>query len=337
MAIDPAAGEGATGLARVGAILSHVFLDPGSTFSLASLACAFAVAAAITASRRRRRTPLRMKALLRALLPAKFFRHASSRADAWFFVLNIFGTGVLVGAALLSASSIAEGVRTLLAGTFGAAPHVRLPGWAGVTIVTVIGFIAYDFAYWLDHWIKHRFETLWAFHGVHHTAEVLTPLTAYRMHPIDSLVFFNISAIVIGLAQGVGLYVFGGKVHAATVSGVNLILVVFVFTTIHLQHSHIRLGWSGWLGRLLLSPMHHQIHHSRSPAHYGKNLGSCFAVWDWMFGTLHAPSPDDRLVFGADVGTDAPHSLRGALLHPFAMAGRSLIVAPVLPSSTEPT
>ena len=44
---------------------------------------------------------------------------------------------------------------------------------------------------------------LWDFHKVHHTAEVLSPLTNFRMHPVDSVVFGNILAIFLGVTGGV--------------------------------------------------------------------------------------------------------------------------------------
>ena len=68
----------------------------------------------------------------------------------------------------------------------------------------------------------------------------------------------------------------------------------FIYVYVHLQHSQVWIAFTGWLGRLFMSPAHHQIHHSSNPAHFNKNLGSCLALWDWMFGTLHVPSADAR-------------------------------------------
>lgn len=322
MATEPE--QAASGADRLASTLSDVFLNPGSTFSLLSLASAALIAAAFLLVRRRRGRPASLRLLLRALFPRRLFTHASSRADAMFFILNVFVTGLLVGWALVSAGAVGLAVHAWLSSLAPGWSGLPLPSWAAVGLVTLAGFLAYDFAYWLDHYVKHRSKAMWAFHSTHHTAEVLTPLTSFRMHPVDSLIFYNISAVLVGLAQGSAWFLLGSQTSAAAVAGMNVLVVGFIFTLLHLQHSHIRMSWSGWVGRLVLSPAHHHVHHSNDPRHYGRNLGFCLAIWDWMAGTLMAPDPSERLVFGADTGAADPHSLTGSLLHPFAMAAETL-------------
>jgi sterol desaturase/sphingolipid hydroxylase (fatty acid hydroxylase superfamily) len=70
-----------------------------------------------------------------------------------------------------------------------------------------------------------------------------------------------------------------------------------------------------------MSPAHHQIHHSRNPAHFNKNLGSCLAVWDWLFGTLYVPAAEpEKLAFGVEPDRPDAHTVRGEFLAPFANA-----------------
>ena len=52
----------------------------------------------------------------------------------------------------------------------------------GYTLAVVL---AIDLAVWLTHYLQHKVVVLWQFHQVHHSAEVLTPMTVYRMHPVD--------------------------------------------------------------------------------------------------------------------------------------------------------
>jgi sterol desaturase/sphingolipid hydroxylase (fatty acid hydroxylase superfamily) len=179
---------------------------------------------------------------------------------------------------------------------------------------------------------------LWEFHRVHHTAEVLSPLTNFRMHPVDSLIFANIISVALGVAHGVGLHVLGGAARETLLSGSNIIFVVFVFATVHLQHSHVPIRFGGWLGKVLLSPAHHHIHHSTDRAHFDRNLGSCLAVWDWMFGTLILPDAvRGKLTFGADVEGDryTPHSIAGSLVWPFVRAARRLMPRAARPPSPD--
>jgi sterol desaturase/sphingolipid hydroxylase (fatty acid hydroxylase superfamily) len=107
-------------------------------------------------------------------------------------------------------------------------------------------------------------------------------------------IFLNILAIFTGLASGVGEYLLGGTTHQYGLSENNIILVFFIYVYVHLQHSQVWIAFTGWLGRLFMSPAHHQIHHSSNPAHFNKNLGSCLALWDWMFGTCTFRRPNAR-------------------------------------------
>ncbi len=257
--------------------------------------------------------------LARALFPGNIWSHRSTRADLGMLLLNTFVTFSLIGWGLISARSVSEFAGTQLQALFGVSPAL-LPGATGMMIITLATFLAYDFGYWFDHWVKHRTAWLWPFHRVHHTAEVLTPFTAARMHPVDSLVFSNILALTVGTVQGVGQYVLGDA-HVAQISGTNVILVAFLYTIVHLQHSHVRIAFTGELGKWFLSPGHHHLHHSDNPAHYDCNFGSCLAVWDRIFGTLRMPEAKQSLRFGA-AGEEDPHSATGSLLHPFALSWR---------------
>ena len=315
---------------RLGHMLGTLFFSPGSTFSALSLVFALGMSIAFLRLRKPGKSR-RLKVMMRALFPRWLWRSRSMRADIGFFFLNVFVTGGLIGWGLLSYGAISQGTADALTHSLGA-PHDMLTSPLLRSIVlTVALFIAYDFAYWLDHYIKHKVPVMWAFHRVHHTAEVLSPLTAFRMHPIDSLVFYNITAVIMGVTHGALLYAMGAPAQEMALSGTNIILLGFIFVTVHLQHSHIPIRFTGLLGRLIFSPAHHHIHHSTDRAHYDSNLGSCLAIWDWMFGTLILPEPRQKpLSFGASdpADTASPHSLSGSLLHPFVQAARSLLPKP---------
>ena len=97
--------------------------------------------------------------------------------------------------------------------------------------------------------------------------------------------------------------------------------MAFDFVTVHLQHSHVWIATTGLLGRVILSPAHHQIHHSDNPIHFDKNFGSCLSVWDWLFGTLHMPERErERLNFGVETRARDHHTAIGSLVMPFVQA-----------------
>lgn len=178
---------------------------------------------------------------------------------------------------------------------------------------------------------------LWEFHKVHHSATVLTPVTNFRVHPAYMCVFINILSVITGFANGLGDYLLGQEIDQFGLSGNNIILVFFIYVYVHLQHSQIWIPFTGWLGRVFMSPAHHQLHHSSNPEHFNKNMGSCLAMWDWMFGTLHVPSRQ-REAFSFGLGEEGrqDHTIRGELIAPFYRAVQALSGRPVSPPIAEP-
>ncbi len=254
--------------------------------------------------------------MVRAMFPRHRLVGASARTDAAFTLFATFLSTALFGWAVLSQVMIANSVAAALG-----APLVRgLPSWAAVAIVTLAVWIAYEFAYWFDHLLSHKLPALWAFHKVHHSAETLSPLTLFRVHPVDSIVFYNIVAVVTGVTAGVMRWLVGSGIAPLTLAGTNVIMIVALFTVKHLHHSHVWMAWRGVWGMVILSPAHHQIHHSVAPEHHDCNFGESLAIFDWLAGTLHQPKAKrEPLRFGVEGARD-PHSVHGSLIEPFADA-----------------
>ncbi len=77
-----------------------------------------------------------------------------------------------------------HGVRWL-DGTFGA-PALDAPTWAVTLGYTAVLFLLGDLSRFLLHLAVHKVPRLWELHQVHHSAEVLTPLTFHRLHPLEA-------------------------------------------------------------------------------------------------------------------------------------------------------
>jgi sterol desaturase/sphingolipid hydroxylase (fatty acid hydroxylase superfamily) len=301
--------------------LATVFLSLGSGFSATSLAAALVVAALVLVGRRKRRNrPLRAGTILRGLFPAWLTRHASLHADIAYFGFNVFVYGLIFGWAVLSYKFLSGLVSDTLIASFGAVAPTSSELMARV-VITLVLFLAYEFGYWLDHYLKHRVPALWELHKVHHSANVLTPLTVFRIHPLDGLIFSNILAVSLGVANGVANYAFGKPIALFSLDDTNIILVLFVHIYVHLQHTHLWIAFTGVAGRIFLSPAHHQIHHSNNPVHFDKNLGSCLAIFDWLFGTLYVPRKEpEALIFGVKVGEADMHGFGELAIAPVQRA-----------------
>ena len=319
-------------------MLGHQFLEPGSQISLFGLASAFCIAFGFLYLRQRnRRGKVRAAAVLRALRSQRIFFCASTYADAGYFLINTLALGGLIGYAVISTGAVASGTSRGFASLIGTSHPIHLPMWLVRTLATIIFYLAYEFAYYLDHYLKHRITFLWETHRTHHTAEALTPLTVFRVHPLDSLIFSNIMALTAGPIAGLVNYVCGKPILAFTLSGTNILLVFFIYAYIHLQHSEVWIPFRGLAGRLFMSPAHHQIHHSTDPAHFNKNLGSCLALWDWIFGTLSIPSQESPgLRFGVEDASPKRHLPSGLLIEPVTRMMGAILRLPFLTSSQAP-
>jgi sterol desaturase/sphingolipid hydroxylase (fatty acid hydroxylase superfamily) len=288
------------------------------------LAVWFAVPRARWQARRGRRA-IRAAVLLRALLPARVVRSRSGRLDIAAMLFSVTMAGTALGWALISSNWFADGTSAMLRTAFGQRPASGLPQWLIGTIGGVALYLAYEFAYWLDHWLKHRVPVLWEFHKVHHSAESLSMLTNYRVHPMDTILFYNLTSACTGVAAALLGFAFGGAIDPGELGLANFAIFVASNTLSHLQHSHLWISLPGRWGKWLLSPAHHQIHHSIAVRHYDRNFGSTTALFDRLFGTLHLPAATrEPLTFGVTgIAYDA-HGFRGAVLMPFADAARRI-------------
>ena len=266
-----------------------------------------------------------LKTFVRAVFPKRILLHPSTQVDIRLWVLNalVFASGY----GLLGFSSLFWRDRTLTGfiSVFGARAPLGLPIGAVLLISTLAELLAYEFAYWGSHYAFHRIPALWAFHKVHHSAEVMTTFTEMRQHPVEIIVFINAIALATGGAFGIATYAFGpGTGHLTLLNG-NIVLMIFLLTWGHLRHSHLWIPFQGLAGKLFQSPAHHQVHHSTDPRHFDKNLGFALAVWDWAFGTLHIPSVAREVrAFGIGEATADYDTVARTLTRPFVRASEEL-------------
>lgn len=169
---------------------------------------------------------------------------------------------------------------------FSGGDLLDIPVQNGYLLAFTLGvFVWDDFLRFFHHWLMHKIPFLWNFHKLHHSARVLTPVTLYRSHPVESMIAILRNSLSLGTAIGVFIYIFGSSFSLWTLLGINGFGFLFNLVGANLRHSHIPLGF-GPFERLLISPIQHQVHHSKDPAHYDKNFGVSLAIWDALFGSL---------------------------------------------------
>src|SRR5260221_6909100 len=142
------------------------------------------------------------------LLPAHVYGHCSARIDYAVFLLNRIFTPAVLVTRLWSAAGIATAVGVVLTAVFGPSGFRGDLGIWHVLIFTVLSVLAFDFADYASHALLHRIPLLWEFHKLHHSAEVLTPFTVARVHPIEQIVGAVVSTPIAGVVTGVAAYVY---------------------------------------------------------------------------------------------------------------------------------
>jgi sterol desaturase/sphingolipid hydroxylase (fatty acid hydroxylase superfamily)/creatinine amidohydrolase/Fe(II)-dependent formamide hydrolase-like protein len=231
------------------------------------------------------------------LFPKEVYLHRSSFVDYGFFAINAFLMLLLISPIV---RQLGPGTTSFLAGIL---QDLDVPSMSGTPAwAPVVYFIAFvlvgDFMIFLSHWLQHRVPFLWQFHKVHHAAEVLNPLTVYRQHPMDlalsSGMFLTGTATVTVLFSHIFGEVFSVKLYGG-LTAVTLLFYVFGY---NLRHSHIRIGFGKTLDKWLVSPEQHQLHHSYVEAHWDKNMGLIFAVWDRLFRCHYLPAKDEEIKLG---------------------------------------
>lgn len=270
-----------------------------------------------------RRTGLRTA--VARVFDRKVFLSGSALADYQIFVINRIFT-FFISPLLITQLAVAtaiyfalHGVDWLSVGMFAQA-NVAIV----IAVFTVTMFVVDDLTKYLLHRWMHHWPVLWAIHKVHHSAETLTPITVYRVHPLEGVLYALRSIFAQGTVIPVFVFFFGGAVDLYTIVGVNVLVFAFHVTGSNLRHSHIDIGYWPWLERVLISPAQHQLHHSIAERHHDKNFGAALAVWDWLFGSLHLSEVGEKLTFGLGPKEASATNLADIYLRPFRDIWRTL-------------
>lgn len=254
--------------------------------------------------------------LLSYLFNKKVWWHPSAKIDYGLFVINRVIKGLLWAPIVLTMVPIAIGFSDILESLFGTIQPLSNNQTIIIASFTILLFLLDDFTRFLLHLALHKVPILWDIHKVHHSAKVLTPMTIYRSHPLESYMYACRMALSQGVAVGIGYYFFGPTLSMFDVLGANVFVFLFNLAGSNLRHSHVRWSWGDNIERWFVSPAQHQIHHSDKPMHFDRNLGSALAIWDRCCGTLILSSSAKRIRFGIGTGDQSHKTLLQAYIGP---------------------
>ncbi len=262
---------------------------------------------------------------LALLVSPRIWFHRSSRLDLKLVIVSGLLRPFILPVQLTSVAAVAAFVSWANTKIWG---PISLEGafWPIVAVAyTFVSFIADDFSRFLLHYGQHRISFLWSFHQVHHSAEVLTPLSLYRTHPVDIVCSRLRHILCHGLVTGIFFYFFHQQLSSWDILGANAFAFVFNSFGANLRHSHIPIHF-GTFERIFISPLAHQVHHSLKQEHYDKNFGSCFAIWDqWLDTHIDGRKLEGQAFsFGLEKPSFEPYSLCASYIRPFQVAFKTL-------------
>jgi sterol desaturase/sphingolipid hydroxylase (fatty acid hydroxylase superfamily) len=241
------------------------------------------------------------------LFPKEIYCHISARVDIglWLFE-QLFRPLWVIAVIAIVGPGTEDAVITALQQLLGATPalQVTLPWMLFYSLITLL---CYDLVFYSIHLAMHRIPALWVLHKVHHSAEVLTPLTRYREHFLVGPVWAAGAGLAYGFAGGIFGYLFDGSITEATLLNIGFFSLLFGFNGTF-RHYHVQFNYPNWLAKWLQSPAMHHVHHSYLPQHWDKNMAAFTSIWDRIFGTLYLPEIDEYTPWG--IGPETQHKHR---------------------------
>ena len=239
----------------------------------------------------------RRATLLQFLLPRDIHTHESARVDIWLWVFErclrpFWALGLLAIIGPATEQSLIAALQWI----FGESPTLQ-SNYAWMLLYAMVTLLCYDFVFYVTHYAMHKVPALWAIHKIHHSAEVLTPLTRSREHFIAGPIWATGGALSYGFAAGIFAYLFDGSITAATILNISFFAFLFGFNG-SFRHYHVQFHYPYWLSKWLHSPVMHHIHHSYLPQHWDKNFAAVTSLWDRMFDTLYIPEADEHTPWG---------------------------------------
>ena len=160
-------------------------------------------------------------------------------------------------------------------GHWGLLKWLHLPVW----LEAALAVLALDYTLYLWHVLTHRVPLLWRFHQPHHVDLDMDASTALRFH-------FGEIGLSVGW-RAVQIAVIGVSPLAFSIWQTGL------FVSIVFHHSNVRLSpaTERRLGRWLVTPRMHEIHHSNIADEADSNWSSGLSIWDRLHGTLRLDMP----------------------------------------------
>lgn len=151
----------------------------------------------------------------------------------------------------------------------------------------ILGYIAWEFAHFIYHYLAHKVRLFWCLHSTHHAPEHMNLSVTYAHFLLEAPYadFIRTSLCIL-----------------AGVPPEMLFVIMFIDGTwgafIHIGANVLKDASLGWVGKIILTPSHHRVHHARNPLYMDTNFCNLLNIWDKIFRTYQPEKKEINIEYG---------------------------------------
>jgi len=180
----------------------------------------------------------------------------------------------------------------------------------------IYGYIAWELSHFVYHFLAHKVRLLWCLHSTHHAPQTMNLSVTYAHFILE------------------GPYADIIRTSICMLLGVNPALLFFIMfidgtwgAFIHIGEGALKNARLGFLGKLILTPSHHRVHHARNPAYMDTNFCNLLNIWDRLFGTYVDEQKEMPIEYGITRKMN-PNSFWDVYFGEIIALGKDVIHAP---------
>lgn len=149
------------------------------------------------------------------------------------------------------------------------------------------GYIVWEFAHFVYHFLAHKIRILWCLHSTHHAPQSMNLFVSFS-HFFLEAPYADVIRTSICILLGVNPPL--------------LFLIMFIDGTwgafIHVGENVIKNGRLSFLNNIILTPSHHRVHHAKNPQYLDTNFCNLLNIWDRVFKTYKVEEHETHPVYG---------------------------------------
>ncbi len=176
------------------------------------------------------------------------------------------------------------GMTMFCIGLFEQHALVKIPfSWYGF----IIGYIIWEFAHFIYHYLAHKVRLFWCLHASHHAPTNMNLSVSYAHFFLE------------------GPYADIIRTSICMLAGVPppmLFAIMFIDGTwgsfIHIGESLLKDARLGFIGKLILTPSHHRVHHAKNVEYMDTNFCNLLNIWDRLFKTYQPEKSTVQIEYG---------------------------------------